>query len=207
MKFKNTYTANQRKDLKSAIKTMNTRLASLKKNGLTGASGYTLVSREKYYGHNITGTSASGSVKIRSDLSNMTDTELKQIENLLERLDHYETQLNQIKDRYNQFIRDTDPKEEPDPREKVPNRDLSEYLADRKHVSNDAIDKCFYLDGVESDLKHAVDFGEMSMERAVEYARNYLIYVYRTEGFDASDEPYIEDIKRKFYTGDPFQFT
>ncbi len=168
------------------------------------------------------GTTAGG-LKIRTDVANMTDEEIEAVEKLIEKFENEPSTITEIKrdtgkklkyyhehtDEFNATYHGATLDEDFEPElyeiDEFTVEEMQQYLLDRERITADAIAKAFYMqiDGVGtfSDLYYAVDSGEMSYKQAKEFAINNLIWLYRTEGFNAQNEPFDEDIISSFYQG------
>lgn len=198
----------------SRVKRLNQRMVELEKAGLKSATGYKYLKGAKYYGSNLTSISKSGVLKIRTDIGSMSQAEYDQLKHMLDVLDTKETTITQLKKEYlkqaqyeydnyyKTFEGDTLDLALSD----ISKEDVRKHLMIREKISGDAITKCFYMDGMYSDLYVAWQEGRLTHSEAVEIAFRELIHLYKTEGFTASDEPYESDIKQLFYQGDSYRW-
>lgn len=218
----------------SRVKRLNQRIVELEKAGLKSATGYKFLKKQKYMGVNLTSTSKSGVLKIRTDIGSMTKektvekilqadgsykyvyhpSEYDQLKSLLDELEKKETTITELKDEYlkqayyeyENYNKTFDGDTLDLTRADVSTADVRKHLLIREKISGDAITKCFYMDGMYSDLYIAWQDGRLTHSEAVEIAYRELIHLYKTEGFTAADEPYESDIKALFYRGDSIRW-
>lgn len=200
--------------LASEIKKINERINQLEKKGYTGTPAYSKIVTAKYGEQNIITTKKAGvktptakqgtkggGLKIRTDVKNMSEDELKAVENLIKEFQGVPSTITEIKksksdllDYYKKYSPDDDITEDD-----ITDDMLQQYLEDIEVVSSEAIAKAFYTkEWGFSDLYYRSEAGEKYQDLKKEVI-NELVNVYRTQGFTGDLEPYDKDIIQLFY--------
>jgi len=206
--------------LSSEIKRINQRIVELEKRGYTGTQAYRKIVSAKYGNENIittkkggvkTPTSKSttgGGLKIRTDVKNMTEEEMKAVESLIKDFTSTPSTISEIK-KATQNVKDYYREEENETFEddEITDEMIQEYLDDVEDVTADAIAKAFYTQEYGfSDMYIRSLNGEKYADLKQEVI-NKLIYQKRFGEWQKDENaPYDEDLINMFYSDNEYEF-
>lgn len=204
--------------LASEIKRINERIAQLERRGFTGTPAYSKIVSAKYGKENIItekvagkktptaplGTKGGG-LKIRTDVKNMSESELQAVEQLIKDFTATPSTVRELtkqkKDFAEYFNKYEKPADAEDIKpEKVTDEMLKDYIQDIEDITADAIAKAFYIDTEGFSLMYERSQAGEKYQDLKQEVIEKLLYIKRTQGFNADHNPYDEQIINAFYT-------
>ena len=206
--------------LASEIKRINQRIVELEKRGYTGTQAYRKIVSAKYGKENIITTkqagvktptsksTAGGGLKIRTDVKNMTESEMVAVEQLIKDFSAVPSTITEIK-KATQNVKDYYKEEEQlDYKDdEITDEMIQEYLDDVDNVTADAIATAFYTKEYGfSDMYIRSLNGEKYADLKQEVI-NKLVYQKRYGNWQQDENaPYDEDVINMFYSDNEYEF-